>query len=207
MTYAQRSWAEERNSWHIVILFNLVRNVNAIADTLNEETTDSVTDGQRPVLTEWHRSILFRLSPLRRIEKDLKSFLGSGTSEVMEIDYSIRRPNSSASLRESSSAEQLSPPEIVKKSQEFCIWSSSGWKSILDHVKTRSQGKDSQVPRVVRTVLSSCKDDIHALWKDAVTQSLLRARYGRHEETPGLYVFIGEHCRTSSLTQPIQFSD
>ncbi|KAF5351835.1 hypothetical protein D9756_007480 [Leucocoprinus leucothites] len=187
MAYAQKSWAEERSSWHIVILFNLVRTVNTIADTLNEETTYSVSSGRKSALAEWHRSILFRLSPLRRIEKDLKAFLGTGTSEAVEIDYS-KRPNTSSGLRESSSPQQLSSQEYIKKHQEFCIWSSSGWKSILDQVKTRSQGKDSQVPRVVRTVLSSCKDDIFHLWNDAVAQSLLRAKYGRLEETPGFFL-------------------
>ncbi|KAJ3568438.1 hypothetical protein NP233_g5711 [Leucocoprinus birnbaumii] len=187
IAYAQKSWAEERSSWHIVILFNLVRNVNTIADTLNEETTLSISDGRRSTLTEWHRSIMFRLTPLRRIEKDLKAFLGKGSSEAAEVDPP-KRPNTSSGLRDSPSASQLSLQDDVKKAQEFCIWSSSGWKAILDQVKTQSQGKDSQVPRVVRTVVTSCKDDIWNLWNDAVAQSLVRAKYGRLEETPGFFL-------------------
>ncbi|KXN90125.1 Guanine nucleotide-binding protein alpha-4 subunit [Leucoagaricus sp. SymC.cos] len=188
MIYAQKSWAEERSSWHIVICFNLVRNVNTIADTLNEETTDSILTGRRSSLTEWHRSVLFRLSPLRRIENDLKAFLGAGSSESVEIHHP-NRPNTSDGLRDSPSAQQISPPEDAKRPQEFCIWSSSGWKSILNQVKTRSaQGKESQVPRMVRAVLNSCKDDIHLLWNDPVVQSLLRAKHGRLEETPGFFL-------------------
>lgn len=188
MTYAQKSWAEERSSWHVVILFNLVRNVNTIADALNEETTHCVSAGIKSTLTEWHRSILFRLSPLRRIEKDLKALLGSGTSEALDLDL----PSSS-----NIAAESKDPTQMRTKShseghspQEFSIWSSSGWKSILDQVRNKSQGKESQVPHVVRTVLVSCKDDINAIWNETVAQDVLRSRYGRLEETPGLYVSI-----------------
>lgn len=185
MTYAQKSWAEERSSWRVVILFNLVRNVNAIVDVLNEETTYSISVSRRSALTEWHRSILFRLSPLRRIEKDLKAFLGSGPSEIVGGDYP-GPPSTTPGLQGASNIYQSLSIGKEQKTHEFCVWSSSGWKSILDQVRIRSQGKESQVPRVVHAVLSSCKDDVHELWRDPVTQHLLHSKYGSLEESPGL---------------------
>ncbi len=186
MAYAQKSWAEERSSWQVVILFNLVRNANTIVDVLNEETTYSISASKKSALTEWHRSLLFRLSPLRSIEKDLKAFLGAGSSEAVEGEHSSW-PKATVGTLEASAIRQDLPPGKEGNAMEFCIWSSSGWKSILDQVRIRSQGKESQVPRVVRTVLSSCKDDIQKLWTNSVTQNLLHSRYGRLEESPGLY--------------------
>lgn len=200
MAYAQKSWAEERSSWNVVILFNLVRNVNTVVDVLNEETACSISTRQRSGLTEWHRSILFRLSPLRSIEKDLKAFLGTGASEVV-TEYPSWSNTTVQTLSEATSTQGL-PLGKAGNVMEFCVWSSSGWKSILDQVRARSQGKEAQVPRVVRTVLNSCKDDMQKLWTDPITQSLLHSRYGRLEESPGLYVpWQKSFALNSSTTQ------
>ncbi|KAF9453940.1 P-loop containing nucleoside triphosphate hydrolase protein [Macrolepiota fuliginosa MF-IS2] len=188
MAYSQKSWVEERSSWRVVILFNLVQTVNAIVDVLNEETTESVSVGRRSMLSEWHRAMLFRLSPLRRIEKDFKVLLGSDTSGNSKEVHTIRRPNTVAGLRDASNMQQSLAFGGGRADSEFCIWSSSGWKPILDRVRVQPHEKGTQVTRVGRTVLRNCKDDIFKLWIDPVTQDLLRSRYGRFEDSPGFFL-------------------
>ncbi|KDR75300.1 hypothetical protein GALMADRAFT_69553 [Galerina marginata CBS 339.88] len=169
IAYAQKSWCEERESWRAVILLNLVRSVNIITDVLNDagnrEIRNSVDNqaqaAEGVIPTERHRSVVLRLVPLRQIEKDLKTFLGAGSSEV---DFT---------------------PRFI---QEFCVRSSSGWKSILDQIRNPEPGKESQLHRVACHVVSGCKEDIRWLWNDTVTKKILHARQLRLEDSPGFFL-------------------
>jgi hypothetical protein len=180
MTYAQKSWAEERASWKAVVLLNLVRSVNAIVDLIIQETNIAngsyMDDDEGPyggpsipiALTEHHKSLSLRLAPLRQIEKDLKSLLGSGSSEPDDRPEKYFNGNPKSSFH------------------EFALRSSSGWKSVLDHIRNPSEGKDQQLHRVACHVVMSCKDDIKWLWNDAAVQNILQKRQIRLEDSPGL---------------------
>lgn len=175
MTYAQRSWAEERASWNAVILLNLARSVNFIVDILTEEldaTQPGPLEEGSPTndfgLTEQHKSLTRRLAPLRQIEWDLRALLGSGSSEGEET------------------REQKSSPEAKASFQEFALRSSSGWKSVLDHIRNPAEGKAQTLHQVACNVIIGCKDDIRSLWSDAAVQQILQRREVRLEDTPGL---------------------
>ncbi|KIM45073.1 hypothetical protein M413DRAFT_24337 [Hebeloma cylindrosporum] len=191
LTYAQKTWAEERASWRAVILLNLVRSVNIIVEVLKEARAserDTADDSQpqpeahnkhpSTTTTEQHRSVLLRLAPLKEIEKDLKVFLGAGSSEPETNSHSIE-----------DDAQTKFRLELNKVgSQEFSVHSSSGWKSVLDQIRNPQLGKESQLHRVACQVVSSCKDDIRWLWNDSVTQEILHNRNLRLEDSPGFFL-------------------
>ncbi|KAH6914227.1 guanine nucleotide binding protein, alpha subunit [Coprinopsis sp. MPI-PUGE-AT-0042] len=177
-TYAQKSWGEERDSWKAVVLLNLVRSVNVIIDILNE-TMDNArllaseepdpSQKQLTPLTESHRNAIRRLGVLRQIEKDLKSFLGSGASEVEDaVD----------------SEQQDSSPRV----QEFAVRSNSGWKSILAKVRNPSVGKEHNAQRKAAQVIASCGEDIAWIWRDPATQFVLKSRQIQLEDSPGFFL-------------------
>lgn len=147
-----------------------------------------------PSTTEQHRSVLLRLTPLKEIEKDLKVFLGAGSSETKANSKRIEDdPQTKFSL------------ELNKVGfQEFSVQSSSGWKSVLDQIRNPQPGKESQLHRVACHVVASCKDDIGWLWNDSVTQEILHNRNLRLEDSPGLYVVIfypSGHVRLTTHSQ------
>ncbi|KAF9476375.1 G-alpha-domain-containing protein [Pholiota conissans] len=176
ITYANKSWLEERQSWKAVILLNLVRSVNIMADIL--ETHSKTQGSSRTLTTETHRSILFRLAPLRQIEKDLKLFLGSGSNEI-EVADKYRTDDLQSSLQ-----LELNKP----LDQEFCLHSSSGWKGILAQIRSPQSGKGSDLHRVAWHVVRGCKEDIQWLWTDSVTQRILRDRNVRLEDSSGFFL-------------------
>lgn len=179
MTYAQKSWAEERASWKAVVLLNLVRSINTVVDILTVtmdgvdllEASDSATpkpsSSQLTPLNETHRKILKRLGALRQIERDLKTLLGSGAEEVEP---------------EGGDTEHQFLPKI----EEFSVRSSSGWKDVLSRVRNPTPGKDVDIQRVALQVITSCQDDILRLWTDPGTRSVLRSRETHIEDSPGL---------------------
>ncbi|KAF8160896.1 guanine nucleotide binding protein, alpha subunit [Crassisporium funariophilum] len=195
MTYAARSWSDERASWKAVVLLNLVRSVNAIVDVIsheqgfnNEDTLDTSlrdlsraprrTASEVTIPTEQHRSVVLRLAPLRQIEKDLKIFLGAGASEI-EVSQRFITDDLQANVH-----LEFNKPVF----QEFCVRSTSGWKGILDQVRVAQSGKDAQLHRVACHVVASCREDIRWLWNDPVTQKMLRDRQLRLEDAPGFFL-------------------
>ncbi|KAF8070364.1 guanine nucleotide binding protein, alpha subunit [Lyophyllum atratum] len=182
MTYAQRSWAEQRNSWKAVILLNLARSVNFVVDVLAEELRIArgvyldQEGGTPPTphigLTEQHESLTLRLAPLRQIERDLKMLLGSGSSEFDDTRDKTSHPTG----RSNSTLTNLH------------LRSTSGWKTVLDHIRSPTAGKDRQLQTVASGVIISLKDDIRKLWEDPILQQILRKRHIRLEDTPGFFL-------------------
>ncbi|KAG6920059.1 hypothetical protein DXG01_010127 [Tephrocybe rancida] len=170
MTYAQKSWADERDSWKAVILLNLARSINVVASIISEEISNSravsPTDkgSHRVGLTEHHRNLVLKLVPLRQIQQDLETLIGSGSSEG-DATYNLQRG-----------------------SQEFVLRSSTGWKTVLDHIRNPRGGKELQLQRVASEVIVSLKDDIHELWNDAAVRNTLQRRKLRLEDTPGFFL-------------------
>ncbi|KAJ3494191.1 hypothetical protein NLJ89_g10859 [Agrocybe chaxingu] len=198
MTYAHKSWSEERASWKAVILLNLVRSVNIMLDVINDtdnastphdhdpvvdfsQSPTSLRSGTRPTPTEKHRSVALRLTPLRQIEKDLRAFLGARSSEISD----------------SQKGGLNGTAQLDLNFQEFSIRSSSGWKGILDHIRNPQPGKDAQLHRVACHVVAGCRDDIRWLWDDPTTQAILCDRLIRLEDSPGF--FLNDIDRIASL--------
>ena len=151
--------------------------VTAVQDTIDRSGlgSDSADADMQP--TREHQSVLLRLVPLRRIEDELKSHLGAGTTEV---DISPRSPD----LRENTKDLELNRALV----QEFTFRSSSGWKSILAQVKKSQSGKDPLFHQTLCQAVASCRQDIQWLWNDSVTQSILQRRHLKLDDAPGLYV-------------------
>src|SRR5882757_5583276 len=87
MLHARQSWEEERMSWRTVIHLNLVRSVNCILGAL-ESAPETETASRMNLLR-------MRLSPLRRVQRDLETHLGlAGGDEVHAAADSgvLRRP-------------------------------------------------------------------------------------------------------------------
>ncbi|KAG6812548.1 hypothetical protein H0H92_002317 [Tricholoma furcatifolium] len=174
MTYAKKSWAEERVCWKAVILLNLVRSINAVVQIIGDEL-DAIQESDSAHgpgvrvsdhLTDHHRNLILKLVPLRQIERDLQGLLGSGSFENDEVPDSAE-------------------PVIQ---QEFVLRSNSGWKTILKHIRNPNTGKDTRLQFVAFNVITSLKDDIRNLWKDANVQKLLEARQVRLEDAPGFFL-------------------
>ncbi|KAF8200745.1 guanine nucleotide binding protein, alpha subunit [Pholiota molesta] len=158
MTYAQKSWSEERLSWKAVILLNLVRSVNIMTDILESHLDMTTLSSTSRILTE-HRN--------------LKLFLGAGSGEMEATDkHRTDDLQTSAKLGD----------------QEFCLHSSSGWKSILAQIRHPQPGKRSDLHRVAYDVVRGCKEDIQWLWKDTVTQRILHDRHLRLEHASGFFL-------------------
>ncbi|RDB24781.1 Guanine nucleotide-binding protein alpha-4 subunit [Hypsizygus marmoreus] len=178
MTYAQKSWVEERASWKAVIFLNLARSVNGIVDILSEEleiaqgilpnSDETAWHGSTSGLTENHKSLTLKLAPLRQIERDLQSLLGSGSSEPEDLHRKLTEGRTTL--------------------QEFALRSTSGWKSVLEQIRNPSEGKGESLHRVASQVIAGCKDDIGYLWNDAVVQQILRKRNIRIEDAPGFFL-------------------
>ena len=149
-------------------------------DTAVDSSPQPEAHNGDPSITEQHRSVLLRLTPLKEVEKDLKVFLGAGSSETEANSEGIE-----------DDAQTKTRLELNKVGfREFSVQSSSGWKSVLDQIRNPQPGKESQLHRVACHVVASCKDDIQWLWNDSVTQEILHNRNLRLEDSPGLYVVI-----------------
>ncbi|KAG5646834.1 hypothetical protein DXG03_002211 [Asterophora parasitica] len=190
MTYAQRAWAEERDSWKAVILLNLVQSINIVVGVLLEELdiarsissdpADRIISEARSSLSETQASLTLRLAPLRQIERDLKSLLGSGATENDVV------PNSSPH------------DEGRNILHEFALRSSSGWRTVLDHVRNPTEGKAQQLQRVACDVICGLKDDILQLWKDDIVHTILRTRQIQLEDRPGFFLHDVERIASTS---------
>jgi len=144
----------------------------------------SQSEAHNNTTTEQCRSVLLRLTPLKEIEKDLKAFLGAGSSET---EANPKRIEDDAQIKFHLERNKV-------RFQEFSVRSSSGWKGVLEQIRNPHPGKDSQLHRVACHVVASCKDDIRWLWNDSITQETLRNRNLRLEDSPGLYVNVVIFC-------------
>ncbi|KAF4620276.1 hypothetical protein D9613_000337 [Agrocybe pediades] len=181
ITYARKSWAEERASWKTIILLNLVRSINTIVDTINAPTEEDEgvrhTEMDVPWPTERHKATVLRLMPLQQVEKDLKRYLGAGSEEVVQgHGHDISTITSHASVEKKAEAS------------EFAIRSSRGWRSILDQIRNPQLGKASSAYDIGFQVVLGCKQDIRWLWNDPITRQLLQYRHIPLEESPGFFL-------------------
>lgn len=196
MKYARTAWKQERASWRAVIQLNLIRSVNTIVEILQTEmdmpdeedsmtrnSTDSITIESRTAvpLTEKHQLLRLRLGPLRRVEADLKRRLGAGVDEVVNAEAGVLDPQEGPGGRP----------------KEFCV---RGWKSALENPGAMVKAMRNGAPRATQgegeekeavvdeatEVISSCKEDMKALWADEMVQTVLSKRRMRLEDSAGL---------------------
>lgn len=131
---------------------------------------------------EKHRLLKMRLGPLYGVQADLEQRLGAGTTELYTTSVTTAAP--------------FDPPAGRRALQEFSINSSNGWKSALDKFRTLRAGRPEATPGSQRKgknvegdlseIISSCRDDMKALWEDPVIGEMLNRRKVRIEDAPGL---------------------
>ncbi|KAI6131403.1 guanine nucleotide binding protein, alpha subunit [Pisolithus croceorrhizus] len=177
MQYAAEKWAQERTSWRTVIQLNLVRSVNAILDAVKDPDAD---DGSRISFTERHQLLAIRLSPLRRVEEDLKRLLGAAAKPVEVVEPS-------------SSIRTISP----RPSAEFFVRSWE-WRSFVQasqngnesaHPRTRHEGANSTD---VSEIIARCSEDIRELWEDDIIQDMVKRRGLRLEDSATFFLNASE---------------
>ncbi|KAL4073611.1 guanine nucleotide binding protein, alpha subunit [Scleroderma citrinum] len=161
MQFSPEKWAQERTSWRTVIQLNVVRSVNAIADAMERDSS----------ITSRHQKLLFRLSPLRRVEEDLKRMLGTAESRGS-----------------SPSSRTVSP----KTSREFFVQSLE-WRNFLQS-SSKNRGSHSQTTREgvnihnITEVIAQCADDIQELWGDEIVQGMVHQREIRLEDSASFFL-------------------
>ncbi|KAL4068647.1 guanine nucleotide binding protein, alpha subunit [Scleroderma yunnanense] len=161
MQFSPEKWAQERTSWRTVIQLNVVRSVNAIADAMERDSS----------ITSRHQKLLFRLSPLRRVEEDLKRMLGTTESRGS-----------------SPSSRTVSP----KTSREFFVQSLE-WRNFLQS-SSKNRGSHSQTTREgvnihnITEVIAQCADDIQELWGDEIVQGMVHQREIRLEDSASFFL-------------------
>lgn len=202
LTYAKREWSEERASWRAVIYLNLVRNVNLILEHFTNELADipniSVDESQEDLprtaralpsikFKEKHKVLKMKLGPLQDVQKELEQGLGSASLELF-------------STSETTAAPFGDHQHGRRALQEFSINSSNGWKSALDKFRTlrsarpEAEHENESLRKIkekeddIAEVIISCREDIKALWDDALIQEMLLRRKVRIEDAPGLFV-------------------
>jgi hypothetical protein len=123
MKYAQEEWERERDSWRVVVQFNVVQSINAIIRVVeselnsggtghsdNEQNMNGPNDAEAVKLTNHHQLLLVRLAPLLGVEADLKRWLSASSDEYTHS----ATPLSAIQLSESISATIASCKEDVK---------------------------------------------------------------------------------------------
>jgi guanine nucleotide-binding protein subunit alpha len=177
MQYARETWLDERSSWRAIIQLNLIRTVVNLLDLIGEALADSSFEMPHFPLTEKHRLLRLRLTPLRGVQQDLQRRLGA------------------AAIEESSNP---GPGGVLPRPSEFAIRSRDGWRSALERFRGRpaagvqesARAADARVRKAaeVTEVVVGCAEDMKALWEDGAVQEMLRRKKIRIEEEPGLYV-------------------
>jgi guanine nucleotide-binding protein subunit alpha len=145
-------------AWRTVIHLNLVRSVNRILDALE--------DGPEMETASRMNLLRMRLSPLRRVQRDLESHLGlAGGHEVhAAVDSGV-----------------------IRRSSEVSLCSRHGWAAALGLAgeKINNRGKRSPVEDALEVILMS-RDDIATLWGDDDVRAALEVRGLRLEDQSGL---------------------
>jgi hypothetical protein len=158
MLHARQSWEAERMSWRTVIHLNLVRSVNRILDAL-ENAPETETASRVNLLR-------MRLSPLRRVQRDLETHLGLAAGDEVHA---------------------AADSGVSRRPTEVCLRSRHGWAAALglSRQKINYQGKRSLAEDALEVILGS-RDDIAALWGDEDVRAALEVCGLRLEDQSGL---------------------
>lgn len=173
MRFARDKWIEERASWRVVILLNLVRSANTILNALSEEMDDEQF-GLDDAFTfdDYYRRYRLRLSPLLlAVESNLKCLLGAQPEEI-------------------ESWKQARPMLSRRTSPEFFVRSRT-WCNFLQTTRGPESSEcsvDQNLPNIFDSTaaIANCKEDIKELWRDDIVQAMLAKRRIRLEDSANL---------------------
>ncbi|KAI0919462.1 hypothetical protein AcW1_003298 [Taiwanofungus camphoratus] len=198
LAFSPSHFRNERAAWKTIIQLNLIRSIKRLLEVLQEEWEQSVhtpsptardkgkgVEGRSPPkpavrfstspLTDNHRRIRMRLSPLLPIEEQLtKKLLPEANDKVHDV-----------CVRAGSGWKGALAAISASTSQERTHPSRPG----------TSDGRHKDDPT---TVLAACKDDIVALWEDPIVRGILKKHNVRLQDMPGF--FLNDAARIAALT-------
>jgi guanine nucleotide-binding protein subunit alpha len=203
LKYAVKAWRAERTAWRAVIQLNLIRSVVIILEAIqaemngtpivNEEEDDIEGDelsNPAPIkFTDIHQLLKLRLTPLRRVETDLKRRVGAESDEADPPSAPMyATPFDAVSSRPSSSRKR--PGEFVVRS----------WIHVLERMQERGRRRGAESPDSddATGVIAGCRQDIKALWADPIVHDLLAKRKIRLADSADF--FLGEVDRIATRT-------
>ncbi|KAF7359810.1 Guanine nucleotide-binding protein alpha-4 subunit [Mycena venus] len=147
------------------------------------------TGGRSPadiVLTQKHRVLNLRLSPLREVGDDLRRRLGASDPEFTFANGSDGAMNGVL--------DDYGPQR--KSSREFGV---RGWIGALGLQSNGSKKSDEPMPVDEATeILATLRDDIISLWEDTDVRDLLKVKSLRIEDRPGF--FLSDTARITNRT-------
>ncbi|TCD62077.1 hypothetical protein EIP91_007499 [Steccherinum ochraceum] len=140
------------------------------ADSHTKKSTES--SSHLLPFTSQHSVFRLSLSPLRRVEADLKTYLGAGSEEINMDDTRFNM----ATPFDSEPYGAIPPPSSSRKPQEFTVRSMSSWKSALGmRSRPTSRAHNSDLDSVTE-VIAGCREDVQSLWQDGLVRELLRRK-------------------------------
>ncbi|KAF8190673.1 G-protein alpha subunit [Mycena galopus ATCC 62051] len=162
LAFTPKYFEGERLLWTTVIHLNLISSIKKILTVLQDEwdESDAAPKPTTPLTSE-HRRLALSLSPLLAFETSISQIMDSSTG-----GYTVTvRPG-------------------------------GGWKDKLATLAGRSASAspelsptgDSPDPSKVTQVLAACKEEIVALWEDAVVRAVLEAHEVYLQEESGFFL-------------------
>ena len=114
MQHARETWLDGRFSWRAIIQLNLIHSVVTLLDFIGRALANSYYDTFPLPLTEKHRLLRLRLSPLRGVQQDIQRRLGAAVVEE------TNNPGSGG---------------VLPRPSEFAVRSRDRWPSALEQFR------------------------------------------------------------------------
>ncbi|KAI0093160.1 guanine nucleotide binding protein, alpha subunit [Irpex rosettiformis] len=179
LLFAPKAFQAETEAWRAVIHLNLVRAVNFILEVfstpysteshsnLNNRSQSSLSNhSARHVLSDPVRTLRMRLSPLRQVEIILHGRIAPESQPHSPV------PGSSNSSSDDFNSDLRSSLDV--RLFDTSLRARAGWKALARLKRPTSTTQDEL--QDARQVLDACRDDIIALWTNAIVQEELRKR-------------------------------
>ncbi|PCH39013.1 G-protein alpha subunit [Wolfiporia cocos MD-104 SS10] len=190
LAFSPAHFRNERAAWRTIIQLNLIRCIKRLLEVLQDEWAQSVQPprpdkgkgvaGRAPPaptvrfstspLTDTHRRMRMRLSPLLSIEAELtRTLFPEGGDRVQDV-----------CVRAGSGWKGL-------------------LAAVAGHAAERERrpGTADRAKNDPTAVLDACRDDIVALWEDQVVRSVLKKHNVRLQDMPGF--FLNDAARIATL--------
>lgn len=241
LRYARQAWKEELKSWRAVIQLNLIHSVNTILEALQAELdsdpsssadidnfdldgdispmstsasarSPSSSSPPPPKITEKHRLLKLQLSPLRRVESELRRRLGASTSDDIDnvngssqptyatpFDASSPLPSAHGSSGSGSGFKRrrigAGGGEVVVRSwkhllqaEEWVSQTRSSSRGRRESAQGGGGGGGPSDPDAASEAIANSKADIKALWEDPVVQAVLTQRKVKLADSAGFFL-------------------
>ncbi|EMD36098.1 hypothetical protein CERSUDRAFT_116002 [Gelatoporia subvermispora B] len=199
LAFSPSHFRNERLAWRTIIQLNLIRHIKKLLEVLQDEYDESVSApsasylakgkgvaGRPPPagvrfstspLTDQHRRMRMRLTPLLPIEEELtKKLLPEANDRVQDVCVRAGSGWKGVLAAISANNAQNPPPPLMPPS------------ALKNGGGSRPGTADARRSNDPTTVLAACRDDIVALWEDPVVQTVLKKRNVRLQDMPGFFL-------------------